>query len=93
MFLIIAVVLWSALVWSLIDIARRPAAAFVATGVSKSWTVVLVLFTGGIGAVYYLLRVRATVAAATDRIAPAELRPDTKRDYRQWKHLGRDPWS
>jgi len=91
--LVVAAVLGTALIWSLVDVARRPAAAFVATRVPKGSTVLLIAASGGIGGIYYLLRVRPIVTRATPRLPP-ELRPPTAREeYRRWKQSGRDAWS
>ncbi|HEV2360246.1 MAG TPA: hypothetical protein VGS21_00950 [Acidimicrobiales bacterium] len=86
--------LWSVWIWMIVDVLRTPPHAFKADdGLSKGVNLALVLLTGGLGALYYLVRVRPRVGEA----ARVDLRPrpepmDDPKGYRQWKK-GEDPWA
>ena len=90
--LAIGALLWTAFVWSLVDLARRPSAAFAATGVSKRVTALLIVVSGGFGGIYYLLRARPKVARAASRPRPNANATSARHEYRQWVRSGRDPW-
>jgi hypothetical protein len=64
-----------AFLWALIDSARRPASAFGHGTLPKNTTIVLILLTGGLGGIYYLLRVRPVVARAVMTPPPVHRMP------------------
>ncbi len=59
---VIITTLWVVFLWALIDASRRPAEAFGGTAFTKNTTIILILLTGGLGALYYLLRIRPIVS-------------------------------
>lgn len=81
------------LLMALIDVFRRPGYLFTAAGRTKGGTILAVLLTGGVGGLYYLLRIRPMVKRAA-RLTPAPARPpsDSRTGYRQYRK-GDDPWS
>jgi len=70
--LLVLAALWVSWVWALVDAVRQPAMAFRPTGISKGATVMLLLLTGGLGGIYYHLRVRRTVSEAARSLSPIE---------------------
>ncbi|MCI3948506.1 MAG: hypothetical protein K0R11_440 [Acidimicrobiales bacterium] len=77
--LLIAVVFLAPVIWGLVDVIRRPKAAFVAAGRTRGiWIGLLllallapILVGTGIG-IWYLVAVRPKVAAATPTPTPDE---------------------
>jgi hypothetical protein len=72
------VALWGSAISALVSAARLPGYAWKGAGRSKAGAILGILFTGGVGGVYYWLSIHRQVTAARDRIPPPP------------KH---DPWS
>jgi hypothetical protein len=89
----VVVALQVGFVWAVVDAARRPGYLFQpAIGVSKPATVALIVFTGGIGGLFYLARCRPALVRAAGEIAPhPKPSPDTG-SYKEWRRTG-DPWA
>lgn len=87
------VVLWTCLLWGLIDVAHRPAYIFrPAIGWSKGAVVCLIVLSGGFGGAYYLLWLRRELAEAGTQIPEPPRKPKDEGDYKKWKKT-RDPWA
>ncbi len=79
--LLIALVFLAPVVWSLVDVVRRPKDAFVAAGRNRAVWIGLLLVSliappllgAGMG-VWYLVAVRPKVAAATSSSTPSDER-------------------
>lgn len=55
---------WAGWLWMLVEVLSWPASTWTATGLQKSRWVLRVLILGWIGALLYLVRVRADLRAA-----------------------------
>lgn len=72
--LLLLAVAWVLWIWALVDAVKQPPMAFQSTGVSRGATIVLLLFTGGIGAIYYHLRIRRKVSETARTLSATERR-------------------
>ena len=90
--LLVIVVIWASYIRAIIAAARRPDFAYRAIGRTKPGTVTMIVLTGFIGGIYFLLRIRPELVAAERATPPESLPPADRADIRQWRRT-RDPWS
>lgn len=91
--LLLAVVLiWTLYIRAIVVAARRPDFAYRAVGRTKPGTVTMIVLTGFVGGIYFLLRIRPELVAAEQATPPESLPPSDTGDIKQWRRT-RHPWS
>lgn len=90
-FVLLVVVAQQALFWSaLVSAIRMPGVAWTAAGRSKTAMIVLILLSGGVGGLYYFVRIRPRLGHTASR--PARPVEDPKGAWRAYRK-GDDPWA
>jgi hypothetical protein len=72
--------------------ARRPEYGYRAVSRTKAGTVIMVVLTGFVGAIYFFLRVRPELLTAERAVPSESVPPPDTGDIRRWRRT-RDPWS
>ncbi|HEX6394399.1 MAG TPA: hypothetical protein VFZ97_13250 [Acidimicrobiales bacterium] len=90
--LVVIAMVWGLYIQAIVMAARRPDFAYRAIGRTKPGTVAMILLTGFIGGLYFLLRIRPSLLAAERAIPAGSLPPADTDDIKQWRRT-RDPWS
>ncbi|HEX3426194.1 MAG TPA: hypothetical protein VHT30_08675 [Acidimicrobiales bacterium] len=86
------VLIWALYIRAIVGAARQPDDAYRAVGRTKAGTVIMVVLTGCIGGVYFLLRVRPQLLSAESGAADGRRPPPDAGEIKQWRRTG-DPWS
>lgn len=90
--LVVILLVWTLYIRSIVLAARRPDHAYRAIGRTKPGTVTMIVLTGFIGGIYFLLRIRPALLSAEAAIPPESLPPPDQGDRKQWRR-NRDPWA
>ena len=90
--LVLVAGVWTLYVQAIVMAARRPDYAYRAIGRTKPGTVVMIVLTGFIGGLFFLLRIRPALRAAERAIPPESVPPTDTGDIKRWRQT-QDPWS
>lgn len=90
--LAVIVLVWTLYIRAIVGAARRPDHAYRAIGRTKPGTVTMIVLTGFIGGLYFLLRIRPALLSAEEAIPPESLPPGDQGDLKEWRRT-RDPWA
>ena len=86
------VIIWATYIRAIVAAARRPDYAYRAVGRTKPGTLAMIVVTGFIGGLYFLLRIRPELLAAEREMPVESLPPKDTGSMKQWRRTG-DPWS
>ena len=90
--LVVIAGVWTIYVQAIVMAVRRPDYAYRAIGRTKAGTVVMIVLTGFIGGLFFLLRIRPALRAAERSIPPESVPPADTGDIKRWRQT-QDPWS